>query len=148
MVTVADTSFLFSVYGNDVHTGRALNWLSRHPYPLTLSVLNEFELGNALRFSEFKSFLPEGKAEEYWQDFQDDKRQGRLQLERCNLAYVLEQAMRISERYTLKGGHRSFDILHVSTAVVCEASTFLTFDQNQTLLARNLGLVVPEEFGS
>lgn len=146
MVTVADTSFLFSLYGNDDHTGKALRWLGDYAQPLRLTSLNEFELGNALRFAEFKSFLPEGKAEIYLKDFLEDKRQGRVVVESCNLSQVLEEANRLSSLWTLAGGHRSFDVLHVASGVILSALHFLTFDQNQARLARKLGMKVPRGF--
>jgi predicted nucleic acid-binding protein len=147
MVNATDTSFLFSLYGNDDHTDKAVGWLREHAQALTLTSLNEFELANALRFTEFKSFLPAGKAEAYWKDYLEDKRLGRVQVASCNLSQVLEEALRLSSLCTLTGGHRSFDILHVASAVVLRADRFLTFDQNQARLARSLGLKVPSEFG-
>jgi predicted nucleic acid-binding protein len=146
MVTTADTSFLFSLYGNDDHTEVAINWLRNYSQVLSLTTLNEFELGNALRFAEFKSFLPAGKAETYWEDYLEDKRQGRVAIHRCNLSHIIEEAGRLSSLWTLSGGHRSFDILHVASCVILRASHFLTFDQNQARLARRLGLSVPAEF--
>jgi hypothetical protein len=59
MVTCADTSFLFSVYANDTHTSRAIRWLRSQDAPLVLTALNEFELGNALRFAEFRRGIAE-----------------------------------------------------------------------------------------
>lgn len=146
MVTAADTSFLFSLYGNDDHTGKAIRWLSDHSVALTLTSLNEFELGNAFRFAEFKSYLPSGKAELYWKDYLEDRRQGRLVLEMCNLSHVLEEAKRLSSLWTLKGGHRSFDILHVASGIILNATHFLTFDHNQAAMARKSGMKVPAEF--
>lgn len=146
MVTTADTSFLFSLYGNDGHTERALQWLRNHSCVLTITILNEFELGNALRFAEFKSFLPSGKAETYWEDFLEDKRKGRVVLQPCNLSHIFEEAGRLSSLWTLSGGHRSFDILHVASGVILRATHFLTFDQNQAKLAGKLGMRVPAEF--
>lgn len=146
MVTAADTSFLFSLYGNDDHTDKAVKWLHGHSQVLTLTPLNEFELGNAMRFAEFKSFLPAGSAETYWNDFLEDRRQGRVVVERCNLSQVFEEALRLSSLWTLTGGHRSFDILHVASGVIIQATHFLTFDKNQARLARRLGMNVPEEF--
>ena len=146
MVTTADTSFLFSLYGNDDHTEKAIQWLSSHSLVLTLTALNEFELGNALRFAEFKSFLPAGKAETYWEDFLEDKRQGRVVTERCNLSHIVDEANRLSTLWTFSGGHRSFDILHVASGVILRATHFLTFDQNQAKLARRLGMALPTEF--
>jgi len=146
MVTAADTSFLFSLYGNDDHSGKSVEWVSRHSQVLTLSVLNEFEFANALRFAEFKKFLPQGNAAEFYEDFCEDVRCGRLVIETCNLARVIEEAMRVSSHRTSAGGHRSFDILHVAGAMVMEAELFLTFDQNQARLASSVGLNVPEYF--
>jgi predicted nucleic acid-binding protein len=146
MVVAADTSFLFSLYGNDVHTDKAVAWLQKESTALTLTALNEFELGNALRFAEFKSFLPSGNAELFWQDYLEDKRQARIMVDFCNLAEVIDQAKRLSSLWTLENGHRSFDILHVASARILQASHFLTFDQNQTRLARKCGMKVPEEF--
>jgi len=54
MVICADTSFLFSLYGNDENTPRALAWVKTRRTALTLSTLHEFELANALRFAEFR----------------------------------------------------------------------------------------------
>jgi predicted nucleic acid-binding protein len=143
MVVGADTSFLFSLYGNDAHSGRALAWLKDHSRPLHLTQLNEFELGNAFRFAEFKTFLKPGDAALYWENFQEDKDQGRLIVEHCNLSQVLEVAKGLSADWTLTGGHRSFDVLHVAAGLVLEASHFLTFDQNQQRLARKTGLNAP-----
>ena len=38
-------------------------------------------------------------------------------------------------RHTMAGGHRSFDVLHVATALHLGAREFLTFDGNQRKLA-------------
>ena len=49
----------------------------------------------------------------------------------------------ISATQTMKGGHRSMDIIHVSTAKNLGLKYFLTFDVNQKKLAGAQGLVVP-----
>ena len=138
-----DTSFLFSLYGNDTHTAKALALVRRRRDPLTLTVLNEYELGNALRFAEFRRLLPPGKAAEYLADFAADIAAGILVVSVCNLAAVLTEATRLSARYTTAGGHRSFDILHVAAAVHLDADEFLTFDANQKRLASAAGLTTP-----
>lgn len=146
MVVAADTSFLFSLYGNDDNTEKAIRWVKEHSQVLTLSVLNEFEFANALRFAEFKSFLSPGKAEEVLDEFFEDKKQGRVVNASCNLSQVTQEAMRLSSKRTRVGGHRSFDILHVASAVQVRAEKFLTFDRNQASLARHAGLQVPDGF--
>ena len=41
----------------------------------------------------------------------------------------------LSTRHTITSGHRSFDVLHVATALHLGAREFLTFDVNQRKLA-------------
>lgn len=143
MVIYADTSFLFSLYGNDSHTPRALTWTKKHRTPITLTVLSEYELGNALRFAEFRKGIAPGNAALFWSQFEADKVGGRLMLNVCNLADVVDGAKRISAMRTSTGGHRGFDILHVATALQLGAKQFLTFDGNQKKLAEAEGIKVP-----
>lgn len=143
MVICADTSFLFSLYGNDDHTPRAVAWMKSQRSALTLTSLSEFELGNALRFSEFRRGIAPGEAALFWAQFEADRASGRLQIHVCNLADVVDEAKRLSATHTLKGGHRGLDILHVATALVVKANQLLTFDGNQKKLAEAEGLVVP-----
>ncbi|CAN5448618.1 hypothetical protein BH09VER1_BH09VER1_35710 [soil metagenome] len=143
MVVCADTSFLFSLYGNDVNSRRALKWINGQRTPLTLSVLNEFELGNALRLSEFRKVIVPGEAALFWAQFEADRASGRLKVGVFNLADVVAEAKRLSASYTLKEGHRGFDILHVGAALVLKAGEFLTFDVNQKKLAESVGIKVP-----
>lgn len=143
MVTCADTSFLFSLYGNDAHTPRAVAWMKSQRSALTLTALGEYELGNALRFSECRKAIAPGEAALFWAEFEADKASERIQIQVCNLAEVIDEAKRLSATYTLAGGHRGFDILHVATALVLKAKRFLTFDENQKTLAEAEGLIVP-----
>jgi len=139
MVVCADTSFLFSLFGNDVHSQRALDWIQANPRPLSISALTEFELANAFRFAESCQRLPAGQAAKYWAFYVADRGSGRVRVEVCNLADIL----RLSSIHTLTGGHRSFDILHIAAAKKLGAQQFLTFDASQRLLARAEGLPVP-----
>lgn len=139
----ADTSFLFSLYGNDVHTPRAIAWMKSQSDALTITSLGEYELGNALRFAEFREGIAPGEAALFWTHFEADRAAGRLQIRVCNLADVVDEAKRLSATHTLAGGHRGFDILHVATALVLKGRHFLTFDGNQKKLAEAEGLVVP-----
>lgn len=143
MVICADTSFLFSLYGNDEFTPRALRWMKSQRNPLTLTSLNEFELGNALRFAEFRKAIAPGEAGMFWAQFESDRSSGRIQIHICNLAGVVDEAKRISAMCTLSGGHRGFDILHVAAALQIKAQQFLTFDDNQKKLAKAEGLPAP-----
>ncbi|MEX2606068.1 MAG: hypothetical protein WD708_01885 [Kiritimatiellia bacterium] len=107
---------------------------------ITVTLLNEFELGNALRFAEFKKFIPDGSADLFWNEYQQDRDAGRIRPASCNLADLVSRASKLSEEWTLQHGHRSFDILHIAGACICEAKRFLTFDQNQIDLVRRVGI--------
>ena len=142
MVICGDTSFFFSLYGNDANSPRAVKWAAKGTVPITLSPYNPFELGNALRFAEFRGVIRQGEAAMAWAQFESAVQGGRLLKPPCNLADVLDEATRLSSTHTLTGGHRGFDILHVAAALVLRADEFLTFDSNQKKLAETEGLVV------
>jgi predicted nucleic acid-binding protein len=143
MVIFCDTSFLFSMYGNDAQSPKAVAWASRNTRAVYLNCLTHFEFGNALRFSEFRGAVPTGTSARYWAGFEAAIAQGRLIVATSNLADVIDEAKRISSIRTLTGGHRGFDILHVAGARLMKATHFLTFDGNQRKLAEAEGLVVP-----
>lgn len=143
MVIACDTSFLFSLYGNDTHSPKAVAWSAQNTRALYLNSLTHFEFGNALRFSVFRKVIPAGTAAQYWAGFEAAITQGRLIVATSNLADVVDEAKRLSSLRTLVGGHRSFDILHVASAVKLKATHFLTFDGNQKKLAEAEGLIVP-----
>ncbi|MFM8359432.1 MAG: type II toxin-antitoxin system VapC family toxin, partial [Verrucomicrobiota bacterium] len=96
MVICADTSFLFSVYGNDVHTPRALAWIRGVKKAVRVSDFAEYELGNALRFAEFSGRVAPGEAAIFLAQYEADRAAGRVRVEVCNLAEVLAEARRLS----------------------------------------------------
>ena len=142
-IVCCDTSFLFALYGNDIHTPKALRMVKQRGEPLTISILNEYELANALRFAEWRKLLESGTAATYLADLEADREAGRLLLAECNLAEVITEAKRLSATHTLGSGHRSFDTLHVAAALHLKAHEFLTFDANQQRLAATEGLSAP-----
>ncbi|MBC8125654.1 MAG: hypothetical protein H8M99_00695 [Gloeobacteraceae cyanobacterium ES-bin-144] len=134
---------MFSLYGNDAHTPRAISWMKSCRSSLTLTSLGEYELANALRFAEFRKGIAPGEAALFMAQFEADKTSGRIQIQVCNLADIIDEAKRLSATHTLTGGHRAFDILHVATARIVKAKRLLTFDANQKKLAEAEGLVAP-----
>ena len=132
---VADTSFLFSLYGNDVHTTVAQQWVRQNQLPITVSVLNRYEFENAIRFAAFRKAISHADALASLAAFDADLKNGHLQLAACDLMAVVAEASRLSGVHTLNDGHRSFDILHVATAKLLKATAFLSFDANQRRLA-------------
>jgi len=144
MVICSDTSFLFSLYGNDRNTARAIKWVKDEKKIITVTSFNECELGNALRFAEFRKAIALGEAAVFWAQYESDRDNGRIVMEVCNLAMILDEARRLSVTHTLTGGHRGFDILHLAAALQLGAGVLLTFDANQRKLALGEGLVVPD----
>lgn len=58
-------------------------------------------------------------------------------------ADVHKIAERLAFKHTFNGGHRSFDVLHLASAIHLGVADFLTFEGNQKKLAEAEGLVVP-----
>ena len=136
----AVTSFLFSLYLRDTHSGAARRRLTEAGQPLVLSALNEYELGNALRLAEFRGVLPVGNTEECIEALTKDQTAGRWRHSNIPLEEIIAEATRLSVSHTLKGGHRAFDILHVAHACLVKPKLFLSFDTNQLRLSKAVGL--------
>ncbi len=143
MVICTDTSFLFSLYGNDTKTSDAVSWSAKNQEMIWMTSLNHFELINALRFAEYRRSIGVGDSDRFAADFLTDLKGGRLVERYCDLTELVSEASRLSFVHTLTGGHRGFDILHVAAAKLMEATHFLTFDANQKQLAENEGLIIP-----
>jgi predicted nucleic acid-binding protein len=139
---ISDTSFLFSLFGNDVHTLSARNWVSQKCLPIAISVFNRYEFQNAIRFAAFRKAISGTEVITSLDAFEADLRSGHLQTISVELSAVLVEASNLSARHTMSGGHRSLDILHVAVARILKANTFLTFDENQRKLAKSVRLEV------
>jgi predicted nucleic acid-binding protein len=141
-VICSDTSFLFALYGSDVHTPKAIAEVRRMQIPITIFLLNEYELLNAIHFAVFRRLLTTAQARLMAAAFDADLAAGCLLLLRSNMASIVIEARRLSSTYTQTHGNRSFDILHVAAAIRVGATEFLTFDSNQRILAEAEGLKV------
>jgi predicted nucleic acid-binding protein len=139
----ADTSFLYSLYVQQVHSARAAAYMaSGDGGPLPLTTLGRFELLNAIRLSVFRQLLDSPLALADLRTLEADLRSGVLKLTPCDWPAVHAEAERLSAKYTKEGGYRSMGILHVATALVSDATVFLTFDQSQARLAGAEGLAI------
>jgi len=119
------------------------------PGPLTVTPLLLWEFRQSARFQAFRHGKnPEvgytiREAEKMISDLKDDLRAEAvicIELDFTSLLFTGEQ---ISKARTFAGGHRSFDLLHVATAVELDAKNFLSFDTNQNRLAAAEGLGTP-----
>ena len=148
MNAFADTSFLYALYRQQQNSLAADAFLEKTREPVFTSSLVLFEFRQSARFQAFR--------------FSKDKKQGFSKREAQMMLAALEEnivsgavaivpvdwkevhstAEQLSSRYTMSGGHRALDILHVATAIHLRAPRFLTFDKNQAALTKAAGLEV------
>jgi len=83
------------------------------------------------------------EGEQVLADLETDLDSGALVTVPVEWVELCRQTEILSSKYTIKGGHRLLDIMHVATALYLEARDFLTFDLNQKRLAKAEGLKVP-----
>ncbi len=149
MKAYPDTSFLCALYRTQDNSGRALAFREAMTEPLHITRLLLWEFRQSVRFQAFrhsknrKVGYPLQEADKMLSDLGDDIREGLVVSVDCDLINILIIGERISKTRTFAGGHRSFDILHIATAIELEAKAFLSFDANQIELATAEGLAVP-----
>ena len=140
MTAYPDTSFLFAFYVKQSNSPAAAHAATMKE-PLHVTALLAYEFRQALRFQVWRrSANPrEGialaDAQVALNRFETDLAGGLAVLTSCNFQDVFRRAEELSKRHTIAGGHRSFDVLHVATALHLSAREFLTFDTNQRKLA-------------
>lgn len=144
-----DTSFLCALYRSQDNSPQAIAWRAARTEPLHVTRLLLWEFRQSARFHAFRHShnrhvgYTMHEAEKMIADLQEDTTCGHVVSMECDLTDILFTAERLSKSHTFAGGHRSFDILHVATALTLGATEFLTFDSNQAALASSEGLMTP-----
>jgi predicted nucleic acid-binding protein len=138
----ADTSFLVSLYAPDAHSPAASRFMQRAELPILLTPLNELEFLNALHLRIFRDELNPGEVKSATALFRDDMEAGIFTLKPLSTS-TFERAKLVVRHRTSRLGTRTFDVLHVASALVLHADAFCTFDRNQRQLAKEEGLIVP-----
>ena len=144
-----DTSFLCALYRRQDNSEQALAWRTQMREPLHVTRLLLWEFRQSVRFQAFRHSrnravgYPLHEADKMLSDLQDDIRDGLVICVELDFIDLLAAAERISKTRTFAGGHRSFDVLHVATALELGAKEFLSFDANQNSLAAAEGLATP-----
>ena len=148
MTAYPDTSFLCAFYLKQSNSPAAAAHAATMKEPLHVTALVAYEFRQSLRFHVWRRAANprEGVAQVDAQaaaaQFEADLTNGVAVLIPCHFADVLDRANDLSHRHTIVGGHRSFDVLHVATALHLGAREFLTFDANQRRLAGVEKLIV------
>ncbi len=144
-----DTSFLCALYREQENSERADSFMKTKGAEIIVSSQVLWEFRQSARFQVFR--------------YQNDKRVGFSKPEAERMIAILSANVKanalhlakvewpdvhnlaeiLSATYTMKGGHRPMDIIHLATAKHLKISRFLTFDGNQKKLAEAENLVVP-----
>lgn len=142
MVISADTSFLYSLYGNDANSAEARRLASAFKTPITVGPLHLHELRNAFRLAVFRKEIKAAQRQAVLASIEADLSSGVLVETPLSLSEILAAAERLSAAHTEILGTCAMDILHVATAHVAGTRDFYTFDARQASLARAAGLRV------
>lgn len=141
MIAFPDTSFLCAIYRKQDNSPLAAAHAATMKEPLPITVLLAYEFRQSLRLQVWRHShnpregMPLADAQAALSQFEADLKNGVAVLTPCSFQDVLRRADELSTRHTIAGGHRSFDVLHVATALHLDAREFLTFDANQRKLA-------------
>jgi predicted nucleic acid-binding protein len=142
MIVYPDTSFLCAIYRNQVNSPQADGYLKSLRDPPLVTALLLFEFRQSVRLQTFlhRSDASKGYGEaeggQMLDDLQCDLATGILQLTSIDWAAVISVAENLSVTHTSGKGNRSFDVLHVATALVLNADVFVTFDARLRTLAK------------
>ncbi len=148
-MTYPDTSFLCALYIAQDSSLRAIRHMKGQAEPLISTSLLFFEFRQSVQFQVFRHSkdprhgYPRHVAQIALMTLQMNATAGVFRQAAVDWAEVHRIAERLAFQHTLSGGHRSFDILHIATALHLGAREFLTFDENQKKLAEAEGLTVP-----
>lgn len=149
MTDYPDTSFLCALYRDQTNSREAETYWATIAQPLPFTSLLEFEFLQAIRFQVFLHEADRTKgyalreADRMISDWESDVAAGLMRQVPFEVEAVTRLAASFSSMHTPRGGHRSFDLLHLATAVHLGAGSFLTFDTRQRKLARHIGLKTP-----
>lgn len=148
MKAFADTSFLYALYRQQDNSNLADAFVARTREPIHASSLVIYEFRQSARFQAFRyskdrtSGFSKRVVNQILEVLQENIQSGAIVLIPVEWPEVHSTAERLSAQYTATGGHRALDVLHVATALQVEAERLLTFDANQSALARAEGLEV------
>ena len=142
MVAYADTSFLFSLYGNDANSPQARSIGDALNAPLAFIPLHRQELRNAFRLAVFRRAITPERWRAVLAAIETDTVAGALVETPVAWAEVYAEAEALSAAHTATLGTRAFDVLHVAAAAALGTKDFYTFDTRQKALASKAGMKV------
>jgi predicted nucleic acid-binding protein len=148
MKFLPDTSFLCALYSEQENSSQARDWYAKLSESFGISAAVMFEFRQSVRLQTFlhrqdrtKGFARK-EAEEMLLALESDLECGAVTIVPADWPAVLLIAERVSAAHIVHGGHRSWDVLHVATALHLGSQTLLSLDFRQRALAAANGLKV------
>ena len=145
----ADTNFFTYLYLEDSGSGRADALVSNHRPALPITWLLRIEIINAIEQATFSGYGETQKritpefASACQQMFRSDLKEGLvMQAAEVPLHALTRLFEEISLRHTARHGFRTYDILHVASALLLKCHTFWSFDKRASKLAKLEGLKI------
>ncbi len=151
MTTYCDANALVKIYLTMPERPTAQAFLRDDPlgaaWPIPVTELLKFEVANATERMVFESrtsgqwrVTPE-MAMVAHQEFGDDLVKGSdLRLVNLSLPDIDSQFDSLVRRYTATHGFRTYDVMHVASALKLQCKRFLSFDAKANALAKLVGL--------
>ncbi len=140
-MVIADTSFLISLYGDDVNS-EAARQLIASVESISIHEVCDFEFANAQRLLVFRGKIGDETSRERLACYEADMKAGVLEFLSFGQSSLFAEAEAISARHTETLGNRAYDILQVAAAKLLGATDFWSFDGKQRQLAMAEGLSV------
>lgn len=147
MKTYFDTSCLVALYVPNDHTAAALRHRARAGrQSILFTPLHRLELRTTVRQCAYRGLIKQSDALQILRNIEEDLDDGTLLHEPVAWTDSLRQAEAVAERLAWTKPCRSLDLWHLAIALQIGAETFVTFDNDQLLLAKAEGLhaVKPE----
>lgn len=148
-MTYPDTSFLCALYIAQSTSAGALAFMKSQTTALISTSLLLYEFRQSVQFQVFRHSKDAARgysmsvARNALSTLQANISAGVFRQGQVDWADVHKIAEGLAFKHTAKAGHRSFDVLHVASALHLGVTEFLTFDGNQKKLAEAEGLAVP-----
>lgn len=147
MKIYADTNFFTYIYLEEPSENKADSRLGvlSNPLPITwllqAELINAFQLSILSGYGEDRRRISPEMAAACQEQFRDDLRVGTV-FESVTLAQAnwLRQFKALSLRHASKHGFRTYDLLHVSAALLLGCEAFWSFDKKACKLAKLEGL--------
>jgi predicted nucleic acid-binding protein len=136
----ADSSFIVALYARDSHSVQALRRIRQRPR-VWLTPLHKLEFSHAVAQQVFRRNLSEADAGLLFEKFDQDCANFVWELTDLPLE-AFPRGTILARKYVSACGTRSFDTLHIASALELGCEEFWTFDDRQAKLAVAVGLNV------